>query len=1019
MLYSKNKKDKKLDIDLFKNPTSDYRATPFWAWNCELERDELCRQIDIFKEMGYGGYHMHARAGLSDRYLGDKFMNLVKACVEHGKEKGMLSWLYDEDRCPSGFAGGLVTENREFRRRKMEIVTDVSQIKGDIDSVIARFDVVLDENNRLKSYKMISESETPDGTLWTAYSTQDKPSPKFNNSYVDALNKKATERFIEITHEAYANKVGDEFGKSIPAIFTDEPQFIKKTCLPCADSKERVLLPWTYDLEDSYKAEYGESLIAHIPELVWELPNGEISTIRYRYHNHVAERFASSFTDVCGKWCDEHGLLLTGHLMDEPTLESQTCVSGDTMRPYRAFTLPGIDMLCNLYELTTAKQCQSAVHQYGRAGMLSELDGVTGWDFDFRGHKLHGDWQAALGVTVRVPHLAWVSMKGRAKRDFPASISYQSSWHKEYKYVEDHFARVATALTRGKPVVRVAVIHPIESYWLHFGPVDQTSAERDRLEANFDNVTDWLLKGSIDFDYICESLFPSLTAKGSAPLRVGEMEYDVVIVPECETLRSSTLERLEAFSEAGGKLVFMGDAPKYEDAKSSRRGEKLYKKSTCISFSRSLLLNELDKFRVIDIRKGDGSMTNGFVHQLRRDTDGMWLFLAHSDMPYNKDIITAERITITVRGEFTPKQWNTQNGTVSPILFRYDNGNTVIVADLFDYDSLLLFLADGNAGDAPISAVGKAPTELKTIPTEVTFELTEPNVLMLDMAKYALDREELSKTEEILRIDDILREKLGYPLRKGQAAQPWVIEDLPNEHTATLEFEINSEIDFIGAELALEDADKAQITFNGETVQYIDTGFYTDMSIRKTKLPKINKGKNILSVILPFGKRTDLERLYVLGNFGVKTVGRKTTITELPDVLSFDDITKQGLPFYGGSVKYIIPLHCDCEGQYLLRVPHYRAAVLAVYVDGKRTETIAYPPYMVNIGNLAEGNHEIVIEAFISRHNCFGHVHCADEKLRWIGPNAWVTVESAWTYEYRLLPEGVISTPILYKRNCH
>ena len=44
--------------------------------------------------MGYGGYHMHARAGLSDRYLGDKFMNLVKACVEHGKEKAEF-FLYE------------------------------------------------------------------------------------------------------------------------------------------------------------------------------------------------------------------------------------------------------------------------------------------------------------------------------------------------------------------------------------------------------------------------------------------------------------------------------------------------------------------------------------------------------------------------------------------------------------------------------------------------------------------------------------------------------------------------------------------------------------------------------------------------------------------------------------------------------------------------------------------------------------------------------------------------------------
>ena len=101
--------------------------------------------------------------------------------------------------------------------------------------------------------------------------------------------------------------------------------------------------------------------------------------------------------------------------------------------------------------------------------MMSELYGVTGWSFDFRGHKLLGDWQAALGVTLRVPHLSWMSMEGDAKRDYPASIFFQSPWYREYPLIEDHFARVNTALTRGKPLVHVAVIHPIESYWLPLG----------------------------------------------------------------------------------------------------------------------------------------------------------------------------------------------------------------------------------------------------------------------------------------------------------------------------------------------------------------------------------------------------------------------------------------------------------------------------------------------------------------------------------------------------------------------
>lgn len=84
-----------------------------------------------------------------------------------------------------------------------------------------------------------------------------------------------------------------------------------------------------------------------------------------------------------------------------------------------------------------------------------------------------------MGVTIRVPHLAFMSMEGEAKRDWPASISYQSPWWDRYSYVEDYFARVNTALTRGKAKPCVAVVHPIESYWLYYGSVAQTGDIRE------------------------------------------------------------------------------------------------------------------------------------------------------------------------------------------------------------------------------------------------------------------------------------------------------------------------------------------------------------------------------------------------------------------------------------------------------------------------------------------------------------------------------------------------------------
>ena len=1015
MLYEKNRKDPQLDRALFENPTSEYRATPFWAWNCDLQKDELLRQIDIFKEMGLGGFHMHCRAGMSTTYLSDDFMDLVKACTDHARENQMLSWLYDEDKWPSGFGGGYVTKDDAYRQRYIVFTCDENYTPGDAAQLIARFDVVLGEDKCLKSYRKIADDEAAEGVLWSVWRELSGKSPWYNNeSYVDTLNKKAIERFIEITHERYFETVGDDFGKTVPAIFTDEPQFSRKGTLAFADSKQNVTLPWTDDLEDTYKETYGESLIDHLPELLWDLPDGQVSLTRYHYHDHISERFTRAFADTCGDWCRAHGIALTGHMMEEPTLHSQTSAIGDCMRSYRAFDIPGIDMLCAWLEFTTAKQCQSAVHQYGRRGMMSELYGVTGWDFDFRGHKLHGDWQAALGVTVRVPHLSWVSMKGTAKRDYPASISYQSSWYKEYSYVEDHFGRVNTALTRGKPLVKVAVIHPVESYWLHWGPNEQTQLVRDKMDENFQNVTNWLLTGNIDFDFICESTFPAQCPAGGAPLCVGDMAYDVVIVPECETLRSTTLERLEAFHDAGGKLVFMGDAPKYEDAMPSARGKALFDRSRQVAFSRGAILEELYADRTIEIRDRNGALTTNLIHQIRQDETGRWLFISHCTEPYNKDVAENQYLRVYVKGICKPQLWDTITGEVKPIRYSHEGGRTLLHLRFFDYDSALIFLEDSEeVCDFQPDPI-RRPEEMDvSLPATVPYTLSEPNALLLDTARYGVDDEELVGPENILRIDAAFRRKLNFP---GNRTQPWVVEAKPAEHIVTVEFTIHSEIDYENPFLALENPDISTILWNGEPVEAKAEGYYVDRSIEKVALPALKKGDNTLRVTFPFAERTDCEAMYLLGEFGVRVAGRQLTITELPETLGFSDLTYQGLPFYGGAVSYHIPVECAEEQDVVLRIPHYTAAVNTVAVDGEKKAVVAYPPYNADLGRLTVGEHTVSITSYITRRNCFGDVHNADEKMRWLGPNSWVTGGSAWTYEYRLRRTGVISTPLFYKK---
>ena len=975
--------------------------------------------------MGMGGAHMHVRTGMATAYLSDDHMALVKACVEKCKRENMLAWLYDEDRWPSGAAGGIVTKDEAYRARhllltarpyasgvELEGITTSSAgaTRTENGRLLACYDVELDANGCLSRYDRIRPEETAAGTKWYAYVEASLPDPWFNNqTYINTLDPAAIRRFIEVTYERYLATVGEDFGGAVPAIFTDEPQFTTKSTLGYAAEKKDICLPWSDDLPETFRAFCGEDLLARLPELLWELPDSRVSTVRYHYHDHTCERFIQAFADQCGSWCREHGLMLTGHMMEEPTLSSQTHSLGEAMRSYRSFQLPGIDMLCDETEFTTAKQAQSASRQYGREGVISELYGVTGWDFDFRGHKFQGDWQAALGVTVRVPHLSWVSMKGEAKRDYPASIHYQSPWWQDYSYVEDHFARIATAMTRGKPVVRIGVIHPIESYWLHYGPEEQTAGIRSQMEQHFKDLTQWLLFGNMDFDFISESLLPDLCKTGGTPLQVGEMAYDTILVPGCETLRSSTLERLEAFRAAGGKLVFLGNAPRYENALPSNRGAALYQSSIHAEFDREAVLSAVESARELDIRDISGRMSSNLLHQLRRDGDGLWLFIAHGEKPYHKDIPTPKTIRITLNGCWHVTKYDTVTGHTEAIPATAADGKTSLQVTLYDLDSLLLRYS-------PVPAVPPLPIESKnyvslTVPPLVSYQLDEPNVYLLDKGEFALDNEPYRPAQELLRADNVLRELAGFPSRELSVAQPWTIHEPKPEHTVRLRFRVHCAMDIPNVRLALEDGTVAKILCNGQPVAAATDGWFTDKAIETVPIGSLHRGENTLEVILPFGRRTDIEWCYLLGDFGVQVLGEHRMLLPMQPQLGFDDVTKQGLAHYGGNITYRIPIQTH-GGSIRITVPHYTGAAVRVSLDGK-SGYIAYPPYQLELNGISPGSHTLKLTLLGNRYNCFGPVHLADPKFRWLGPNSWRTKDSQWTESYRLKPLGILSAPLV------
>lgn len=1012
MLYEKSKGE--FSEELFSNPTKEYRGAPFFAWNCALDKEMLTRRIEEFKKMRFGGFFMHVRSGLATEYLGGEFMELVRHCVAQAKNANMLAYLYDEDRWPSGSAGGLVTKNKAFRRQTacfsllppQEFHRKYGASREPV--LLAVYDLLFDDTDRLKTYSRISPEEGARGEKWYLYRLYDECSGWHNGyTYADILNPEAVDAFIKITHEAYKRETGGEFGKTVPAIFSDEPNYLRFTLKEYARDGKDAFFPFSAVFLREFLARNGFDILDKFPEVLWNLSSDAPSEARYLYYRTLTELMAESFCDKIGKWCAENGLAFTGHVLEEQTLLSQTCAVGEAMRHYRAFTLPGIDMLCNNREFNTAKQAQSAAHQYGREGVASELYGVTGWEFDFRGHKFQGDWQAALGVTLRVPHLSWASMKGSAKRDYPASIAYQSAWYQEYGYLEDHYARLNVALTRGSPVVRVAVLHSIESAWLLNG-VREHAAAGDALDQRFADLTQWLLRGQIDFDFISESLLPELYRDAEESFTVGEMHYSAVLVPPLATIRKTTLNALLSFAKRGGRVLACA-CPACVDGKLSNGAQELYALSEKVLFAERDILCALESVREVSVYGDNGLRKRDIIYNYREDGNERWLFFAHCDEPSRTDGADCrrEKIRVCVKGEYRPVLYDTLGGVVLRVPYTAAHGVTEITLQSYPLDSFLLRLTPATGELAPEEARPREETVLQ-IPDEVRYTLSEPNAAVLDLCEWSTDGKHYFPREEILRIDKLLRKKYGFPAADGYDMQPWCISDEGEQASVYLRFSFESETETSCA-LAYEYIN--EVWLNGKAVPPADEGYFTDEGIRTMRLPPLQKGINALTVRVPVSARISLENLFLLGDFGVRAEGSRWKIEQKREKLYYGSVTEQGMPFYGAVVTYKIPFACE-EGDVCVRADYYNGALVGVKLDGKDVGKIVLPPYTLKIENVAAGRHELTLTLFASRVNAFGALHCC-VPVYWKGPSMWYTEGNSWAYEYQLQKIGIMKKPIL------
>ena len=310
-----------MKTQIYSNP-----LIPMMAITGDLSRQQIAVILQRYLDKGITQFLMYPRDGCDVPYMSERWLTICRDFIETAASLGMEVWLYDEFNWPSGTCFGRVMEEDPAYAAKYVLV----------------------ENGTCR----IEETRFSNGRI--------------PDRYADILQPDAVECFLRLTHEVYYKHFAPWFGTVIRGIFTDEPSFLYYNH-PAGHEICNGGYPYFRDAEILYAQKTGRDLFADMAE-------GSEAFLQ-EYYALLGQRFREVYVDRLAGWCRDHGILLTGHLMQEHNIHGSVSSSGDAIHALRGFSLPGMDEISTNTSIEKAEwltfgTVQAAVRQSEHGGLV-------------------------------------------------------------------------------------------------------------------------------------------------------------------------------------------------------------------------------------------------------------------------------------------------------------------------------------------------------------------------------------------------------------------------------------------------------------------------------------------------------------------------------------------------------------------------------------------------------------------------------------------------------------------------
>lgn len=511
----------------FANPPACARILPIrHQW--PNDPAQIDARLKTLKANGFGGFV--GNVNMTSNYLHDAadwagFRHLVN----RAHEMGMSLWLYDEKGYPSCSAGGQTLAGHPEWQARAYLVSVTNAPDGSVRVTDIKDDYICE-------------------------GTHISISLSYKTTYPNLLMREPTERFIEVTHDAYARELGPAL-RYIDSTFTDEPSLMTVWMKPMP----YLGLPISDELLAGYKAKFGHPLKDDVPALVTGEPVGKTAEIRHRYWSMVAERVARNYTGRLTEWTTAHGILSGGHLLGEEWVTAHVSLYGDFFRVLRGLSAPSCDMLWSIPDKVgpeTPLLAGSAGELNGSSRVMSEVSAHR------QTYRKPGDTRPVVIVTPR-------QIVGSLNRQIWGGVNTFTSYYRWNDYTADEarainqeIGRTITLASEGRSAAEVALLYPSDALMTGCQPQKHggTGGLGERISMSFLRAVFSLFRKGRSFLVVDADSLAAAEVKDGA-LVSGPFRWRTVVLPTAVTLPIAAARKLTALQKAGGQVIALGERP--------------------------------------------------------------------------------------------------------------------------------------------------------------------------------------------------------------------------------------------------------------------------------------------------------------------------------------------------------------------------------------------------------------------------------------------------------------------------